>query len=101
MTAYGSNNTSGPIAVATCRNAHGSWRYAFDSETFLVSSGTVRRLTPLECERLQGFPDDWTRFDAAGREMPDAARYRQTGNAVCVPVAAWLGQRLAAAKETS
>jgi DNA (cytosine-5)-methyltransferase 1 len=48
----------------------------------------VRRLTPRECERLQGFPDDWT----AGES--DAQRYRQLGNAVCVPVAEWLGRRL-------
>lgn len=50
----------------------------------------VRRLTPRECERLQGFPDDWT----AGQS--DAARYKQLGNAVCVNVAEWLGHRLMA-----
>jgi DNA (cytosine-5)-methyltransferase 1 len=50
----------------------------------------VRRLTPRECERLQGFPDDWT----AGQS--DAARYRQLGNAVAVPVAAWITARLTA-----
>ena len=48
----------------------------------------VRRLTPLECERLQGFPDGWT----AGQ--PDAARYRQLGNAVAVPVVEWIGRRI-------
>lgn len=48
----------------------------------------VRRLTPLECERLQGFPDDWT----AGQS--DAQRYRQLGNAVAVPVAQWIGERI-------
>ncbi len=48
----------------------------------------VRRLTPLECERLQGFPDDWT----AGQS--DSQRYKQLGNAVAVPVAEWLGTRL-------
>jgi DNA (cytosine-5)-methyltransferase 1 len=49
----------------------------------------VRRLLPVECERLQGFPDHWTE----GRS--DSARYRLLGNAVCVPVAAWIGRRLA------
>ncbi len=49
----------------------------------------VRRLTPTECERLQGFPDGHT----AGQS--DSARYRQLGNAVCVSVARWLGQRIA------
>ena len=48
----------------------------------------VRRLTPLECERLQGFPDDWT----AGQS--DTARYRQIGNAVAVPVSEWIGRRI-------
>jgi len=48
----------------------------------------VRRLTPRECERLQGFPDDWT----AGQ--PDSSRYRQMGNAVAVPVVEWILRRL-------
>lgn len=55
---------------------------------------TVRRLTPRECERLQGFPDDWTALDASGRPVADAARYRAMGNAVAVPVVAWIGRRL-------
>jgi DNA (cytosine-5)-methyltransferase 1 len=54
----------------------------------------VRRLTPRECERLQGFPDDWTLYDAAGKEISDSARYRMLGNAVAVPVAKWVGKRL-------
>jgi DNA (cytosine-5)-methyltransferase 1 len=57
-----------------------------------------RRLTPTECERIQGFPDGWTAWglDEQGRrvEMSDAARYRMLGNAVCVPVAKWIGQRI-------
>lgn len=56
----------------------------------------VRRLMPVECERLQGFPDDWTRYDAAGNEMSDSARYRALGNAVCVNVAQWIGERIMA-----
>jgi site-specific DNA-cytosine methylase len=58
---------------------------------------TVRRLTPRECERLQGFPDDWTALGADGRPISDAARYRAIGNAVAVPVIAWIGRRLLAA----
>ena len=46
----------------------------------------VRRLTPIECERLQGFPDDWT----AGQS--DSNRYKQMGNAVAVPVVEWIVQ---------
>ena len=45
---------------------------------------TVRRLTPLECERLQGFPDNWTEGQA------DSHRYKQMGNAVAVPVVEWI-----------
>jgi DNA (cytosine-5)-methyltransferase 1 len=57
----------------------------------------VRRLTPRECERLQGFPDDWTAAGAGGRRLSDSARYRAMGNAVTVPVVAWIGARLLAA----
>ncbi len=55
---------------------------------------TVRRLTPREFERLQGFPDDWTRWRADGREVSDGVRYRLVGNAVAVPVITWIGRRL-------
>lgn len=48
----------------------------------------VRRLTPTECERLQGFPDGWTNGQS------DSARYRQLGNAVAVPVVEWIGKRI-------
>jgi len=56
----------------------------------------VRRLTPRECERLQGFPDDWTRYGHDGREMADSHRYRMMGNSVAVPVFEWLAKRLVA-----
>jgi DNA (cytosine-5)-methyltransferase 1 len=48
----------------------------------------VRRLTPVECERLQGFPDDWTSGQA------DSNRYKQMGNAVAVPVVEWIISRM-------
>ena len=54
--------------------------------------GAVRRLTPLECERLQGFPDGWTAID--GENTPDSPRYKAIGNAVCVNVAEWIGRRI-------
>ena len=134
--AFGGNRTGGPIDVAAARNAHGSNRYDFESETFMVArplahsrtadhydesqqtyvaqlyptlrgqpnqgpgrmaddsaiTGLVRRLTPTECERLQGFPDGWTDGQS------DSARYQQLGNAVCVPVAEWIGKRILAAE---
>lgn len=52
---------------------------------------SVRRLTPTECERLQGFPDGWTALDGRAADSP---RYRALGNAVCVPVAEWIGRRI-------
>jgi len=52
----------------------------------------IRRLTPTECERLQGFPDGWTDGQS------DSARYRQLGNAVAVPVVEWIGKRIAKAE---
>ena len=58
-----------------------------------LTSYGVRRLTPTECERLQGFPDGWTDVDAA----KDSRRYRQLGNAVAVPNAAWILARIRAA----
>ncbi len=53
----------------------------------------VRRLTPVECERLQGFPDGWTDGQA------DSARYRQLGNAVAVPVVEWIARRIVEASQ--
>lgn len=57
----------------------------------------VRRLTPLECERLMGWPDDHTRWRADGTEVKDTGRYKMCGNGVASPVAAWIGRHIAAA----
>ena len=67
---------------------------AFDNATetratvISTDGAVVRRLTPVECERLQGFPDDWT----AG--LADSHRYKQMGNAVTVNVAHYIGVTL-------
>jgi DNA (cytosine-5)-methyltransferase 1 len=55
----------------------------------------VRRLTPRECERLMGWPDDWTRYADDGTEIADSHRYRMCGNGVVAPVAEWIGRRIA------
>lgn len=55
----------------------------------------VRRLTPLECERLMGWPDDHTRYTADGKEQADTHRYKQCGNGVASPVARWIAGHLA------
>ena len=58
------------------------------AQIFLAEETMIRRLTPMECERLQGFPDGWTEGQA------DTHRYKQMGNAVAVPVVSWLVNRL-------
>lgn len=68
--------------ASTLRGASGG------SSRDYVATTAVRRLTPTECERLQGFPDGWT------EGQNDSARYRQMGNAVAVPVVEWIMKRL-------
>ncbi|HCB0383506.1 TPA: phage N-6-adenine-methyltransferase [Klebsiella pneumoniae] len=124
--AFGGGNTSGNIDIAACLTARGQ-RIDFDVETFAVhgtqdpdtnrelahtlgrnhgqenaiSNGMlVRRLTPVECERLQGFPDNHTLISWRGKEAtecPDGPRYRAIGNSMAVPVMRWIGERIAAA----
>ena len=55
---------------------------------------TVRRLTPRECERLQGFPDDYTLIPYRGKPAADSPRYKAMGNSMAVPVMRWIGQRI-------
>lgn len=132
LVAYGGNNTSGHIDVATAVNAcpTASGRQDFETETFVVhgsqdpdvsidcahalgrnqgqenavlpgqgdptiwQGGMVRRLTPLECERLQGFPDGYTLVPHKGKPLSDSARYRGLGNSIAVPVLRWIGERI-------
>ena len=54
----------------------------------------VRRLTPRECERLQGWPDDHTRWAAEGKENADGPRYKMIGNGVAAPVAQWIAKQI-------
>jgi DNA (cytosine-5)-methyltransferase 1 len=61
----------------------------------VMQSMAVRRLTPTECERLQGFPDGYTNIPwRKAAESPDGPRYKALGNSWAVPVVAWLGQRI-------
>ena len=67
--------------------------------TLAVNPGlAVRRLTPRECERLQGFPDDWTLIPwrkAAAENCPEGPRYKALGNSMAVPCMKWIGERIA------
>lgn len=72
-------------------------------QTSYVKEGpVVRRLTPRECERLQGMPDDWTRIPYRGKpadDCPDGPRYKAIGNSMAVPVMRWIGERIAMTDE--
>lgn len=64
-------------------------------EPVAFTSGVqVRKITPLECERLQGFPDGWTDIRMGGKPTPDGPRYKAIGNSMAVPVMRWIGERI-------
>ena len=72
-----------------------------DKDNYLSIKNKIRRLTPLECERLQGFPDNWTqtgKYDKEKKEISDTQRYIMCGNAVSVPVVKAVGEKLIADK---
>ena len=63
----------------------------------LLHTMAIRRLTPKECERLQGFPDDWTKIPYRNKpadQCPDGPRYKACGNSMAVPVMRWIGERI-------
>lgn len=94
-----------PIIAHTLR-AQGNDPHRADASTYPIANGIVRRLTPLECERLQGYPDGWTDIgpwtDSAGKlhkESSDAARYKALGNSIALPPWKWVLKRLCACYE--
>lgn len=101
-------NAGGQVAVAFAHQAGGkqtSLGYRDDglvqtlgaNQTPRSEGSAVRRLTPRECERLQGFPDDWTAVPFRGREIAaDGPRYKALGNSWAVPCGAWVMRRVAA-----
>lgn len=83
----------GPLVQEEISGTHATG----NDQTVFQDGYTVRRLTPLECERLQGFPDGWTKIPFKGKsaeECPDAPRYKALGNSFAVPVVAWIGKRI-------
>jgi DNA (cytosine-5)-methyltransferase 1 len=65
-------------------------------QTPAIDTGiAVRRLTPTECERLQGFADGYTDIRHGGKATPDGPRYKALGNSMAIPPMRWLGQRIA------
>jgi DNA (cytosine-5)-methyltransferase 1 len=93
-------NGGGQLAVAAPLTAsYGKQVDSSDTSSgppnLLHSGMAVRRLTPRECERLQGFPDDYTLVEYRGRLAADGPRYRALGNSMAVPVMRWIGERIA------
>jgi DNA (cytosine-5)-methyltransferase 1 len=88
--------------VSHALRANAGCAYREDAETYPGQNMVVRRLTPLECERLQGFPDGWTDIgdytDSTGkkRKTSDSARYKALGNSIALPFWRWMLGRMAA-----
>ena len=79
----------GPHDTANIRAASGG-----SSRSYVASSYAVRRLTPTECARLQGFPDDHTAITYRAKPAADGPQYKAYGNAMAVPVIAWILDRI-------
>lgn len=87
--AYPYNQISSPVNRSNPRPGDPSPTLSKrDNKPLLIPN--VRRLTPLECERLQGFPDDYTKIPGAS----DTSRYQAIGNSMAVPVMQWIGRRI-------
>jgi DNA (cytosine-5)-methyltransferase 1 len=95
----GTNGTGHAVAYDEYNDSINETHHALRAGTkqstgVLEPTMAVRRLTPLECERLMGWPDDHTRYKADGTEQADTHRYKQCGNGVASPVAEWIGKQL-------
>ncbi len=86
----GGAQMEGPHDTANLRASSGG------SSRSYVASSAVRRLTPEECEALQGFPRGWTAIPYRGKPAADGPRYKALGNSMAVPVMRWIGERIAA-----
>ncbi len=85
---------SGGVATALRASQGGS------DKSFAMTGTSVRRLTPRECERLQGFPDDYTLIPYRNKPAADGPRYKALGNSWAVPVVRWIGERIEAVDAT-
>lgn len=80
------------------RNTSGGFSNSIDHAAagyMAIQQMQVRRLTPVECERLQGFPDNYTDIKPNGKPTPDGPRYKALGNSWAVPCVRWIGKRIA------
>jgi len=94
-----------PMAVAFAQNTRDEVREmpyvgalaaqpGMKQTSYIRNAMAVRRLTPVECERLQGFGDNYTDIQPKGKATPDGPRYKALGNSMAVPVMAWIGKRI-------
>lgn len=87
------NPMSGPDGIGVQQSVAYTLEARVEVQAIQAGSA-VRRLTPRECERLQGFPDDWTLIQYRGKPAADGPRYKAIGNSMAVPVLRWIGRRL-------
>ena len=97
--------TVGTLSCNTGPNGHGAGNFAcnqaVDAGHVLPHAMQVRRLTPVECARLQGFPDDYLDITVRGKPAKDRPKYKALGNSWAVPCARWIGKRIDAAMKDS
>ena len=89
--ATANNFSATPLEVTPALQALRPSVQSHHAQTFIAGDYAVRRLTPTECERLQGFPDDYTNIK---ENCPDGPRYKALGNSMAVPVMRWIGERI-------
>jgi DNA (cytosine-5)-methyltransferase 1 len=91
--AIADNFSATPLEVSTALQSLRPSTQSHHAQVFIAEMA-VRRLTPRECERLQGFPDDYTAIPWRGKKAPDGPRYKALGNSMAVPVMRWIGKRI-------
>ena len=89
-----SSNMSGPDVLENIAPTIKVGGSGCSNPPAVATEKLVRRLTPIEVERLQGFPDDYTNIPWRGKTAPDSRRYKAMGNSMAVPVMRWLGERI-------
>ena len=99
--AKANNFSATPLEVTPALQAMQPSVQSHHAQTFIAGNMAVRRLTPRECERLQGFKDDYTIIPWKKGESPDGHRYKALGNSMAVPVMAWIGKRIGEINETN
>jgi DNA (cytosine-5)-methyltransferase 1 len=91
---FARNGRGAPDGIAPPLKARSGDSGRGDGAPLLATCLAVRRLTVRECERLQGFPDDYTLIPYRGKPAADGPRYRAIGNSMAVPVMRWIGRRI-------